>query len=202
MRLLWRVLKMIFGSLFLAAVTLIGAPLAFGATVLAGLILLPLPATIPIPKAAPTIEPTVIYDRNGNVIATLQQFDRNIPVTKAEIPQVLKEAVIADEDRDYYHHGGVDLRGTLRAAYEDIPRPGAGTGRLDDNSAVREARLHRIPADPRSQDPRSDPREPAGPRGQQGRDPVPLHDLDLSRGWQLRGRCCVRDVLPPSSEQA
>ena len=120
MRLLWRVFKMVFGSLFLAVVTLIGAPLAFGATVLAALIFLPLPATIPIPKAAPTIEPTVIYDRYGNVIATLQQFDRNIPVTEQEIPQVLKEAVVADEDRDYYHHGGVDLRGTLRAAYEDI----------------------------------------------------------------------------------
>src|SRR5262249_46688145 len=42
------------------------------------------------------------------------------PVTEAEIPQVLKEAIIADEDRNYYHHGGVDLRGTLRAIYTDI----------------------------------------------------------------------------------
>jgi penicillin-binding protein 1A len=120
MNLLWRILKKIFSSLFLAFVGLVGAPVAFGVTVLAGLIFLPLPATIPIPKPNPTIEPTIIYDRYGHVIATLQQFDRNLPVTEADIPQVLKEAVISDEDRNYYHHGGVDLRGTLRAIWADI----------------------------------------------------------------------------------
>ena len=115
-----RIIKRIFSSVFLATVTLVGAPAAFGVTVLAGLIFLPLPATIPIPKANPTILPTVIYDRFGNQIATLRQFDTNIPVTESEIPQVLKEAVIADEDRNYYHHGGVDLRGLLRALYADL----------------------------------------------------------------------------------
>ena len=47
-----------------------------------------------------------------------------MPVTEAEIPQVLKEAVIADEDRNFYHHGGVDLRGTLRALYDDVRHKG------------------------------------------------------------------------------
>ncbi len=128
MRLLWRIVKMIFSSLFLAIVTFVGAPVAFGATVLAGLIFLPLPATIPIPKPNPTVEPTIIYDRYGNQIATLQQFDRNLPVTESEIPEVLKEAVIADEDRNYYHHGGVDLRGTLRAVWADIRNHSAVQG--------------------------------------------------------------------------
>ena len=120
MALFWRIVKRIFSSMFLATVTLVGAPAAFGITVLAGLIFLPLPATIPIPKSKPAILPTVIYDRFGNQIATLKQFDTNIPVTQAEIPQVLKEAVIADEDRNYYHHGGVDLRGLVRALWADL----------------------------------------------------------------------------------
>ena len=120
MALFWRIVKRIFSSMFLATVTLVGAPAAFGITVLAGLIFLPLPATIPIPKAKPAILPTIIYDRFGNQIATLKQFDTNIPVTQAEIPQVLKEAVIADEDRNYYHHGGVDLRGLVRALWADL----------------------------------------------------------------------------------
>ena len=76
-----------------------------------------MPATIPIPKPNPAILPTVLYDRYGHQIATLQQYDRNVPVTEAEIPQVLKEAVVADEDRNFYHHGGVDVRGTLRALW-------------------------------------------------------------------------------------
>jgi penicillin-binding protein 1A len=128
MNLLWRILKKIFSSLFLAIVALVGAPVAFGVTVLAGLIFLPLPATIPIPKPNPLVEPTIIYDRYGHVIATLQQFDRNLPVTESDIPQVLKEAVIADEDRNYYHHGGVDLRGTVRAIWADLRNHAAVQG--------------------------------------------------------------------------
>jgi penicillin-binding protein 1A len=124
MSLLWRILKKVFSSLFLAAVTLVGAPVAFALTVFAGLIFLPLPATIPIPKASPVIEPTIIYDRYGHQIATLQKNDRSIPVTEADIPQVLKEAVISDEDRNFYKHGGVDLRGTLRALWSDIRNKG------------------------------------------------------------------------------
>ena len=120
MALFWRIVKRIFSSMFLATVTVVGAPAAFGITVLAGLIFLPLPATIPIPKSRPTIMPTIIYDRFGNQIATLKQFDTNIPVTESEIPQVMKEAVIADEDRNYYHHGGVDLRGLIRALWADL----------------------------------------------------------------------------------
>src|SRR3984957_12610849 len=124
MRLVWRIIKAIFSSLFLAVVALVGAPVAAGATVLAGLLLLPLPATLPRPNPNPTILPTILYDRDGNQIATLQQYDSNVPVTEAQIPQVLKEAVISDEDRNFYHEGGVDLRGTLRALYDDVRHNG------------------------------------------------------------------------------
>ncbi len=120
MALLQRIVKVAFGSLFMAVVTFVGAPVAFGLTILAGLILLPLPATIPVSKAQQPAQATVIYDRYGHPIATLQQFDQNIPITAAEVPSVLKEAVIADEDRNFYHHGGVDLRGTLRAFLADV----------------------------------------------------------------------------------
>ncbi len=121
---LWKIVKTIFGSLFLAVVVFVGAPAAFGVTILASLIFLPLPATIPIPKPNPSILPTIIYDRYGHQIATLQQYDRNVPVTEAEVPEVLKEAVVADEDRNFYHHGGVDFRGTLRALYDDVRHKG------------------------------------------------------------------------------
>ena len=53
MRLLWRIVKTVFSSLFLAIVALVGAPAAFAVTALAALIFLPLPATIPIPKPNP-----------------------------------------------------------------------------------------------------------------------------------------------------
>jgi len=128
MGLIGRVLRRLFGSTVLAAVTLVGAPVAFGATVLAGLVFLPLPATIPLPKANPTVNPTVIYDRYGNPIATLDDFERNIPFTDAQVPEVLKEAVIADEDRNFYHEGGIDLKGIIRAAWADIRNEAAVQG--------------------------------------------------------------------------
>jgi membrane peptidoglycan carboxypeptidase len=120
MRTVWRIFRFVFSSVWLGAVTVVGVPIVAAATILAGLIFLPLPATIPIPRANPAVEPTVIYDQSGQVIATLRQYDSNVPVTEAQIPQVLKEAVVADEDRNFYKHGGVDIESILRAAWADI----------------------------------------------------------------------------------
>jgi penicillin-binding protein 1A len=120
MRTLWRILRFVFSSVWLALVTVVGVPIVVAATVLAGLIFLPLPATIPVPKANPPVEPTVIYDQDGNVIATLQQYNSNVPVAESQIPQVLKEAVISSEDRKFYSHGGVDIKSILRAAIADV----------------------------------------------------------------------------------
>lgn len=120
MNLLKRILKRVFGSVFLAIVTLVGAPVAFGATVLAGLIFLPLPASIPLPKTVATVQPTVIYDRYGHPIAELSQYARDLPFAESQVPEILKEAVIADEDRKYYHESGIDVRGLVRALVADL----------------------------------------------------------------------------------
>ncbi|HET6963238.1 MAG TPA: transglycosylase domain-containing protein [Acidimicrobiales bacterium] len=120
MDLLKRILKRLFGSVVLATVTLVGAPVAFGATILAGLIFLPLPASIPLPKPVVQLQPTIIYDRYGHQIASVSQFESNLPFTDAQVPAVLKEAVIADEDRNYYHESGVDIRGLVRALVADL----------------------------------------------------------------------------------
>ena len=115
---------------------------------------------------------------------------------------MLKEAVVADEDRNFYHHGGVDLRGTLRALYDDIRHKGAAAGRLDHHPAVREAGLHQPAAHPGPQGPRGHPGQPARPRGQQGRDPVPLPDAGLFRRRQLRDRRRGRELLPRPGQRA
>ena len=89
---------------------------------------------------------------------------------------MLKDAVVAAEDRNFYSHGGVDLRGTLRALWTDLRSGERRAGRLDDHPAVRAAGLRggRHRAHDRPQDPRGDPRQPARPPGRQGRDPLPL----------------------------
>ena len=60
---------------------------------------------------------TQIYDRNGKLLYTFYG-DRNqtfVPISK--IPKNMQEATIAIEDRSFYHHGAIDVRGIVRAAY-------------------------------------------------------------------------------------
>ncbi|MGH8164874.1 MAG: transglycosylase domain-containing protein, partial [Rhodanobacteraceae bacterium] len=42
---------------------------------------------------------------------------RRIPVHIAQVPLLVKDAFLAAEDADFYHHPGVDWEGTARAAW-------------------------------------------------------------------------------------
>ena len=58
-------------------------------------------------------------DRNGVVIG--QRGPRHgAPLTLAEMPPYLPKAFLAAEDRRFYQHGGIDLRGIARAARVDF----------------------------------------------------------------------------------
>ncbi len=112
--------RIVVDSVLLLVTVSVVVPIAVVVTILGALIFLPLPATIPPPKPIVSIAPTQVFDRNGNLIATFHQFDQRIPVTEKDIPTVLKEAVVAIEDRNFYNHGGVDIRGSLRALFADL----------------------------------------------------------------------------------
>jgi penicillin-binding protein 1A len=64
------------------------------------------------------IEPagtTRILARDGTLLARL--YDKNhvyVPIT--QIPTVMRQAIVADEDERFYTHSGVDLHGIARAA--------------------------------------------------------------------------------------
>ncbi|MCW2497003.1 transglycosylase domain-containing protein [Jatrophihabitans sp.] len=61
-------------------------------------------------------EPSTIYARDGQtVIARLFTQDRQ-PVALSKIPIYLQQALIATEDRRFYSHHGVDMRGLIRSA--------------------------------------------------------------------------------------
>ena len=59
--------------------------------------------------------PLRIYSADKKLIAEYGE-QRRIPVKLAEVPQQLINAVLATEDRRFYQHPGVDLRGLLRAS--------------------------------------------------------------------------------------
>jgi membrane peptidoglycan carboxypeptidase len=59
---------------------------------------------------------TTLYASDGRtVIATLFSQDRQ-PVTLRQVPKQLQQALVATEDRRFYSHHGVDMRGLLRSA--------------------------------------------------------------------------------------
>nr|WP_242833673.1 PBP1A family penicillin-binding protein [Desulfosporosinus youngiae] len=67
----------------------------------------------------PLAQPSYLYDQNGNRISQLSS-SKIEPVSGQQIPLIMKNAIIAVEDRRYYEHKGVDLRSILRALYRDV----------------------------------------------------------------------------------
>ncbi|QYG95279.1 PBP1A family penicillin-binding protein [Iamia sp. SCSIO 61187] len=55
-----------------------------------------------------------------NAAATLHGEEDRVNVRLEQMPDVLIDAVVAAEDRDFFEHGGVDPLGIARAAYTDI----------------------------------------------------------------------------------
>ena len=60
---------------------------------------------------------TQIYDRNGTLLYTIYANRNQSFVSLSKIPKTAQEATIAIEDKDFYRHGAIDIRGILRAAY-------------------------------------------------------------------------------------
>ena len=72
---------------------------------------------------------TYVYDRAGNEIAAYE-LENSQPVLLSQIPQPVLQAVLAVEDREFYNHHGVNMRGLFRATlsnFEGGARQGAST---------------------------------------------------------------------------
>ncbi len=64
---------------------------------------------------------SVVYFSNGKTqVGTFNTGTNRQMLTSGQIPTVLKQAVIAAEDRHYYSEGGISPTGILRAAYQDL----------------------------------------------------------------------------------
>jgi penicillin-binding protein 1A len=75
---------------------------------------------IDLPKALPPIQSTYLYDRDGNLLTPIHgAVDRTV-IPLDEMPQSLRDAVIAVEDHGFYEHAGFDPVGIVRAAWTDL----------------------------------------------------------------------------------
>ena len=73
-------------------------------------------------------ENSIVYDINGEKIATLTNNQGRILVGSADIAPVMKEATVAIEDQRFYEHRGIDYEGIGRAVFQDILSMGATQG--------------------------------------------------------------------------
>ncbi|GGG21069.1 transglycosylase domain-containing protein [Paenibacillus abyssi] len=66
----------------------------------------------------PLPEPTIIYDMNGKPASRLTG-SRIVPVSLEQVPQSMRNAIIAVEDKRFYDHEGVDASALFRALYRN-----------------------------------------------------------------------------------
>lgn len=67
----------------------------------------------------PVAQSTKIYDRNGELLYSVYESENRTVVPFEAIPQYVREATIAIEDKNFYQHGGVDILGGMLRAVRD-----------------------------------------------------------------------------------
>jgi penicillin-binding protein 1A len=75
---------------------------------------------------------SAIYAADGSLIGFIRSDNIRQPVPSEALPQTLKDATVAIEDKNFFHHGALDPEGIVRAAWKDAlaggkPVQGAST---------------------------------------------------------------------------
>ena len=61
-----------------------------------------------------------IYDRDGHLLETISSTENRTPVKSSQISPWLKIATVDVEDKRFWHHGGLDYPGIIRAAFDNL----------------------------------------------------------------------------------
>ena len=61
-----------------------------------------------------------IFAADGTLLATLRGDENRVVVKSEDIAPVMKQAIVAVEDRRFWEHCGVDIRGIARALWADV----------------------------------------------------------------------------------
>ena len=104
-------------------------------------ILKDLPGPNKLMEHQPTVS-TRILDRNGQLLYTI--FDgsqKRTLIRLEEIPDYVKNATLAIEDKDFYKHTGFSLRGIIRAVYRNISKTSLEGGSTITQQLIKNALL-------------------------------------------------------------
>lgn len=71
-------------------------------------------------RLRPLDERSVVYAGDGSVLASLHREQNREIIPLSEIPDTVIQTILAVEDENFYDHGPVDLRSTVRALFENV----------------------------------------------------------------------------------
>jgi membrane peptidoglycan carboxypeptidase len=85
--------------------------------------------SVPLPSAPIEPQASTLYFRDGTTILARVGTVDHSDVPLSAVPEAVRNAILAAEDRDFYKHGGVSMRGVVRAVVADVSgsRQGAST---------------------------------------------------------------------------
>ncbi|MCL5439223.1 MAG: transglycosylase domain-containing protein [Patescibacteria group bacterium] len=71
----------------------------------------------------PLPQSSQVLDKNGKILYVIYNGEVNrIPVSLNKIPDVVKQATIAYEDKDFYNHRGISIKGLARAFINNLEK--------------------------------------------------------------------------------
>ncbi|HVF05002.1 MAG TPA: transglycosylase domain-containing protein [Frankiaceae bacterium] len=108
-----RTIAIVLAGLFLGFVGLVG-------TVYAA-------AQVPLPGDTANPQATIIEYADGSQMTTIHKENR-IEIPLSQVPEHVRDAVLAAEDRGFYEHSGISVSGIARALYQDVRGGGAKQG--------------------------------------------------------------------------
>jgi penicillin-binding protein 1A len=65
---------------------------------------------------------SMVYASNGELIATFHAEENRVLIDSSQIPQYMKDALVATEDKSFYEHPGISIKAIIRALIADILR--------------------------------------------------------------------------------
>jgi penicillin-binding protein 1A len=69
-----------------------------------------------------------VYASDGSLLATVHGVENREPVSLDQVPDQVKDAILAVEDAEFYRHGGVNVRALTRAMVENVQAGGVEQG--------------------------------------------------------------------------
>ena len=128
-----------------------------------------------------------MYANDGKtILAVLRGAESRVLVDSDQIAPMMKQAIVAIEDRRFYDHRGVDVRGDRARPLGRHPEQGGRPGRLDDHAAVRQERLREDRAHDRAKAQGGGARLAARAAVVEGPDPDRVPEHHLLRERRLR----------------